>query len=75
MSVVFGSMRLIDTFTIFIHIHPDTGRRSIPEFQVMNLETLRKQKKRKKSMRALREPRPVLYHAGCRRQEDDLGTK
>lgn len=72
MSVVFGSMRLIDTFTIFIHIHPDTGRRSIPEFQVMNLETLRKQKKSKKSMRALREPRPVLYHAGCGRQGEPL---
>ena len=36
----------------------DTGRKSIPEFQVMNLETLRKKQKTD-------EPRPVLYHAGC----------
>ena len=36
----------------------DTGRKSIPEFQVMNLETLRKKQK-------MNEPRPVLYHAGC----------
>eukprot|EP00984_Skeletonema_dohrnii_P000410 scaffold138_cov142-Skeletonema_dohrnii-CCMP3373.AAC.1 len=35
----------------------DTGRPSMPEFQVMNLESLRK------TPRA--GPRPVLWHAGC----------
>mmetsp|Transcript_41450 Transcript_41450/g.86951 ORF Transcript_41450/g.86951 Transcript_41450/m.86951 type:complete len:1049 (-) Transcript_41450:1341-4487(-) len=40
----------------------DTGRASMPDFQVMNLDTLRNgsEKSRKFS-----EPRPVLYHAGC----------
>ncbi len=35
----------------------DTGRVSMPEFQVMNLESLRKAPKAG--------PRPVLWHAGC----------
>ena len=35
----------------------DTGRPSVPEFQVMNLESLRKTPKTG--------PRPVLWHAGC----------
>eukprot|EP00574_Skeletonema_japonicum_P000848 CAMPEP_0201739446 /NCGR_PEP_ID=MMETSP0593-20130828/45785_1 /ASSEMBLY_ACC=CAM_ASM_000672 /TAXON_ID=267983 /ORGANISM="Skeletonema japonicum, Strain CCMP2506" /LENGTH=588 /DNA_ID=CAMNT_0048233717 /DNA_START=102 /DNA_END=1865 /DNA_ORIENTATION=- len=37
----------------------DTGRASVPEFQVMNLESLRKAPK------AGAGPRPVLWHAGC----------
>lgn len=36
----------------------DTGRASMPEFQVMNLESLRKAQKASG-------PRPVLWHAGC----------
>ena len=36
----------------------------MPEFQVMNLDTLRKQPK-KNSESLYSEPRPVLYHAGC----------
>eukprot|EP00986_Skeletonema_menzelii_P006219 scaffold2344_cov149-Skeletonema_menzelii.AAC.4 len=35
----------------------DTGRASMPEFQAMNLESLRKAPKSG--------PRPVLWHAGC----------
>lgn len=35
----------------------DTGRPSMPEFQVMNLESLRKAPRTG--------PRPVLWHAGC----------
>jgi hypothetical protein len=37
----------------------DTGRASMPEYQVMNLESLRKTPKTG--------PRPVLWHAGCGR--------
>ena len=39
----------------------DTGRASMPEFQVMNLESLRKAPK----AGAGAGPRPVLWHAGC----------
>jgi len=40
----------------------DTGRASIPDFQVMNLDTLRNGSEKS---RRFSEPRPVLYHAGC----------
>eukprot|EP00986_Skeletonema_menzelii_P020904 scaffold32648_cov166-Skeletonema_menzelii.AAC.4 len=41
----------------------DTGRASMPEFQVMNLESLRKAPKSG--------PRPVLWHAGCGKIGED----
>jgi len=41
----------------------DTGRASTPEFQVMNLESLRKIPKTG--------PRPVLWHAGCGKVGED----
>ena len=41
----------------------DTGRASTPEFQVMNLESLRKKPKSG--------PRPVLWHAGCGKVGED----
>ena len=47
----------------------DTGRPSIPEFQVMNIETLRK--KPKKGSGSFLEPRPVLYHAGCGEDQEN----
>ena len=43
----------------------DTGRASMPEFQVMNLESLRKAPKSKLG------PRPVLWHAGCGKIGED----
>jgi len=39
----------------------DTGRPSMPEFQGMNLDTLRK----KPPENGNSDPHPVLYHAGC----------
>ncbi len=41
----------------------DSGRPSMPEFQVMNLESLRKAPKAG--------PRPVLWHAGCGKVGDE----
>jgi len=43
----------------------ETGRPSMPEFQVMNLDTLRKKPKKSCSLSLFPDPRPVLYHAGC----------
>ena len=52
----------------------ETGRKSMHEFQVMNLETLRKKQKISKSLRklSLSEPKPVLFHAGCGSKEEPL---
>jgi len=52
----------------------ETGRKSMHEFQIMNLETLRKKQKNSKSLRklSLSEPKPVLYHAGCGSKQEPL---
>jgi len=42
----------------------DTGRRSMPEFQQMNIDTLRSWDEAESPHNEY-DPRPVLWHAGC----------
>jgi len=49
----------------------DTGRPSMPEFQGMNLHTLRKVPQ-KNTLHLSSDPRPVLYHAGCVSKHEEL---